>query len=206
MRFTVNFLDAILCLEIMHNFNNFKRFLGVLAVAASLLVIATIVFRMQREAAPRLAVRKLPVQVDVSLQKFHYTETKQGVKRWELYADRAEYNKEADTSYLTGVRMLVHGAGGVGDLEITAQRAAYRNGTRDIALMGDVRGKSSKGYGFSAPRVDYIAARSLLKTAERVRLTDIGSQLEGTGMEYQTQTRKFKLMKDVTAVYRQEEK
>ncbi|TSK03880.1 MAG: LPS export ABC transporter periplasmic protein LptC [Geobacter sp.] len=206
MRFTVNFLDAILCLEIMHNSNNFKRFLGVLAVVASLLVIATIVFRMQQEVAPRLAVRKLPVQVDVSLQKFHYTETKQGVKRWELTADRAEYNKKADISYLTGVRMLVRGASGVGDLEITAQHAEYHNGTRDIALIGDVRGKSDKGYGFFAPRVNYIAARTLLTTVERVRLTDVGSQLEGTGMEYQTQTRKFRLMKDVTALYRQEGK
>ena len=187
----------------MHNFNNFKRLLGVLAVVASLLVIATIVFRMQQEVAPRLTVRKLPLQVDVSLQKFHYTETKQGAKRWELSADRAEYNKKADISYLTGVRMLVHGADGVGDLEITSQHAEYHNGTRDVALIGDVRGKSVKGYGFSAPRVDYVAARTLLTTAERVRLTDVGSELEGTGMEYQTQTRKFKLMKEVTAVYRQ---
>ncbi|QXE90703.1 LPS export ABC transporter periplasmic protein LptC [Geomonas subterranea] len=187
----------------MHNFNNFKRFLGVLAVVASLLVVATILFRMQQEVAPKLSVRKLPLQVDVSLQKFHYTETKQGIKRWELTAERADYNKQADISYLSGVIMLVHGAGGVGDLQITAQRAEYHNGTRDVVLTGDVRGKSSKGYQFFAPRVDYVAARSLLKSSERVRMTDIGSELEGTGMEYYTQTRKFKLLKDVSAVYRQ---
>ena len=187
----------------MHNFNNFKRFLGVLAVVASLMVIATIVFRMQREVAPKLSVRKLPLQVDISLQKFHYTETKQGVKRWELTAERADYNKKADISYLSGVSFVVLGNGGVGDLVVTAKRAEYHNGTRDIALIGDVVGKSDKGYGFSAPRVEYVAARSLLKTSERVRLTDIGSELEGTGMEFQTQTRRFRLMKDVSAVYRQ---
>lgn len=188
----------------MHNFNNFKRFLGVLALAASLLVIATIVFRMRQEVAPKLSVRKLPVQVDVSLHKFHYTETKQGIKRWELSAERADYNKTADISYLTGVRLLVPGSGGLGDLQVTARRAEYHNGTRDIALIGEVRGKSDQGYGFSAPRVEYVAARSLLKSSERVRLTDIGSELEGTGMEFNTQTRKFKLLRDVSAVYRQE--
>ncbi|GFO65552.1 LPS export ABC transporter periplasmic protein LptC [Geomonas paludis] len=187
----------------MHNFNNFKRFLGILAVVASLLVIATIVFRMQQEVAPKLSVRKLPLQVDVSLQNFHYTETKQGIKRWELSAERADYNKQADISYLSRVRMVVHGAGGLGELVITADRGEYRNGTRDIALVGNVQGKSSKGYGFSAPRVNYVAARSMLQTSERVRLTDIGSELEGTGMEYYTQTRKFRLLKDVSAVYRQ---
>jgi LPS export ABC transporter protein LptC len=203
MNFTVKFLDAILCGEIMHNFNNFKRFLGVLAVAASLLVIATILFRMQQEVAPMLSVRKLPVQVDVSLQKFHYTETKQGIKRWELSADRADYNKKVDISYLTGVKLLVHGSGGGGDLQITAQRAEYHNETRDIALIGNVQAKSTKGYGFSAPRVDYVAARSLLKSSERVKVSDVGSELEGTGMEYYTQTRKFRLLKDVSAVYGQ---
>ncbi|WP_224984983.1 LPS export ABC transporter periplasmic protein LptC [Geomonas agri] len=187
----------------MHNFNNFKRFLGVLAVVASLLVIATIVFRMQQEVAPKLSVRKLPLQVDVSLHNFHYTETKQGIKHWELSATRADYNKAADISYLTGVRMVVHGAGGLGELVITADTGQYHNGTRDIALVGNVRGKSSKGYGFSTHRVNYVAARSMLQTTERVELTDIGSQLEGTGMEYYTQTRKFRLLKDVSAVYRQ---
>lgn len=187
----------------MHNFNNIKRFLGILAVAASLLVIATILFRMQQEVAPKLSVRKLPVQVDISLQKFHYTETKQGIKRWELSAERADYNKKTDISYLTGVTLLVHGSGGAGDLQITAQRAEYHNGTRDVALVGNVQGRSNKGYGFSTPRVEYIAARSLLKSSERVRMTDIGSELEGTGMEFYTQTRKFRLLKDVSAVYSQ---
>lgn len=186
----------------MHNFNNFKRFLGILAVVASLLVIATIVFRMQQEVAPKLSVRKLPLQVDVSLKNFHYTETKQGLKHWELTAERADYNKQADITYLSGVEMLVHGKGGLGDLRITSQRAEYHNATRDIALIGNVQCKSAKGYGFSAPRVNYVAARTLLETSDRVRLTDIGSELEGTGMEYYTQTRKFRLFKDVSAVYR----
>jgi len=188
----------------MDKLNNIKRFLGILALLASLLVVATIVFRMQQGAAPKLSVRKLPVQVDISLQKFHYTETKQGVKRWDLSAERAEYNKDADRTSLTGVKLVVAGGAATGTLQITADRADYQNGTRDVTLVGNVKGESGKGMRFSTSRVTYVAARSQLETTERVRFEDAGSELEGVGMQFHTQTRRFKLMKDVSAVYRQQ--
>jgi LPS export ABC transporter protein LptC len=166
------------------------------------LVIATITFRMQRKGAPKLDVRKLPVQVDVSLQRVHYTETKQGAKRWDLSADRAEFNKQTETTSLTGVRLVLAGSASIGELQITADRADYHNGTRDVNLVGNVQGKGSKGMEFSASRVNYVAARSQLETDQRVHFVDEGLVLEGVGMEFHTQTRKFKLMKDVSAVYR----
>ena len=186
----------------MYKLNNIRRFLAILAVLASLLVIATIAFRMQKEGAPKLGVRKLPVQVDVSLQRVHYTEVKQGVKRWDLSADRAEFNRETDTTSLTGVRFVLMGDASTGELQVTAQRAEYNNATRDVTLIGKVHGQSSKGMEFSTSRVTYLASRSLLKTGEQVRFSGAGMELEGVGMEFQTQTRRFKLMKDVSAVYR----
>lgn len=186
----------------MQKLNNIRRLLAILAVLASLLVIATIAFRIHKGSSPKAEVRKLPVQVDVSLQKVHYTETTQGVKRWDLSADRAEFNKESDVTVLHGVRLLVAGGADVGELQVTAERAEYHNTKRDVTLVGNVRGQSSKGMRFSAARVSYVAARSRLETPERVRLVDKGLELEGVGMEFDTQTRRFKLMKDVSAVYR----
>lgn len=186
----------------MHKVNNIRRFLAIAVVLASLLVIATILFRMQKEEAPKAKVRKLPVQVDVSLQGVHYTEVKQGVKRWDLSADRAEFNKQTDTMSLTGVRLMVLGGATTGELKITADRADYKNESRNVTLIGNVQGQSSKGIKFSTSRVNYVAARSQLETGERVRFVDAGMELEGVGMEFQTQTRRLKLMKDVSAVYR----
>jgi len=186
----------------MHKLNNIRRFLAIVAVLASLLVIATIAFRMQQAAGSKLAVPKLPLQVDVSLQRVHYTETKQGVKRWDLSAERAEYNKKTDTTSLSGVRLIVAGGGSTGELQVTADRADYHNGTRNVTLVGNVHGQSGKGIDFTAPRVEYVAARSQFETGDRVRILDSGLELEGVGMEFQTQTRRFKLIKDVSAVYR----
>ena len=186
----------------MQKLNNIRRFLATLAVLASLLLIATIAFRMHKASSPKAGVRKLPVQVDVSLQKVHYTETSHGVKRWDLSADRAEFNKQSDVTVLFGVRLLIAGGAHTGELQITAERADYNNATRDVTLYGNVHGQGSKGMRFSASRVSYVAARSRLETPERVRLVDTGLELEGMGMEFDTQTRRLKLMKDVSAVYR----
>ena len=203
--FTVKIYDAILCSVIMNKFNNIKRFLGLAAVVASLLVVATILVRMDHGVVPKLPVRKLPLQVDISLQKFHYTETKQGVKRWDLAAEKAEYNKTKDLTSLTGVKLTVAGGPKFGDLVVTAERAEYHNDTRDVVLAGNVKGVSSKGVRFSASNVSYLASRSLMVSEERVRFSDGGNELEGVGMEFQTQTRRFKLKKDVSAVFRQQE-
>jgi LPS export ABC transporter protein LptC len=185
----------------MHKLNNIRRFLVILASITALFVVATITFRMHQGGAPARKVPKLPLKVDVSLQRVHYTETRLGVKRWDLSADRAEYNKDADSTTLSGVRLVVSGTAPRGDLQVTADRADYHNATRDVVLSGKVHGSSSNGMEFSSTRVTYFAAREQLVTSEPVRFKDGGLLLEGVGMEFQTQTRRLRLMKDVSAVY-----
>ena len=186
----------------MQKANKIRRFLAISAILAALTVVATIVFRMHRGSSPGVEVRKLPVQVDVSLQRVHYTETARGVKRWDLSAERAEYNKQGDVTVLSQVRLLIAGGAATGELQVTADRADYHNGSRDVTLVGNVRGRGEKGLQFYAPRVNYVAARSRLETGDRVRFVDAGLDLQGVGMEFDTQTRKVKLLKDVSAVYR----
>jgi LPS export ABC transporter protein LptC len=185
----------------MHKLNNIRRFLVILASITALFVVATITFRMHQGGAPARKVPKLPLKVDVSLQRVHYTETRLGVKRWDLSADRAEYNKDTDSTTLSGVRLVVPGKAPTGDLLVTAERADYRNSTRDVLLSGKVHGSSSSGIEFSSTRVTYFAAREQLVTSEPVHFKDGGLLLEGVGMELQTQTRRLRLMKDVSAVY-----
>jgi LPS export ABC transporter protein LptC len=185
----------------MHKLNNIRRFLAIAASLAALSVVGTIVFRMHQGGTPAPKVPKLPLQVDVSLQRVHYTETKGGVKRWDLSAERAEYDKAKDSTTLSKVRLVLTGGAATGELQVTADRADYRNGTRDVQLVGNVHGSSGSGIEFSTSRLKYVAARAQLETAEPVHFKDGGLQLEGVGMEFQTQTRRLKLMKDVSAVY-----
>ena len=186
----------------MEKANKIRRFLATVALLTAFFVVATIAFRMQQSGAPKAAVPKLPVQVDVSLQRVHYTETRQGVKRWDLSADSAEYNKKLDVTELHGVRLLVFGSAAVGELQVTADRADYHNGTGNVTLVGNVQGRGSKGMEFATSSVDYVAARSLLQTNRPVRFATAGLELQGVGMEYHTDTQRLSLARDVSAVYR----
>jgi len=186
----------------MYNLNKIRRFLAIAASLAALSLVATIAFRMQQAGSPAALIRKLPLQVDVALQKVHFTETRQGVKRWDLSAERAEFNKKTDTSTLTGVRLVLAGKPPEGELLITADRADYQNASKNVLLTGNVHGQSGSGMEFSTTRLSYLAAKAQLETGEPVRFKDAGLELEGVGMEFQTQTRRLKLLKDVNALYR----
>ena len=93
-----------------------------------------------------------------------------------------------------------------GDLTLYADRLVITNGADGhelsrVEAFGNVRGSSGSGMEFTTSRVSYVAARSQLESSEAVRFQDGGLLLEGVGMEFQTQTRRLKLMKDVSAVY-----
>ena len=83
----------------------------------------------------------LPKNIDVSLQKIHYTETKSGVKKWDLLADKAEYDRAGDVVRMSGIRLDVALAGKPGEVILTSARADYFTRTRDVVLTGNVAAK-----------------------------------------------------------------
>lgn len=172
--------------------NNIRRFVAFLAVAGAILVTATILIRMQQSKTPQLAVRKLPVQIDVSLQAIRFTETRKGVKQWDLTADRAEYDKKKGRTSLSGVNLVIVNSS-AGEIRISAQRAEYDHATKDVSLTGKVRGGSASGVAFSAPSLKYVASRATLECADNVSLQSAGLSVEGVGMVFHTKTQRLKL-------------
>lgn len=176
-----------------------RLLLAVIIVLAGVSLVATIVLKVSSDKNQPPALPGLPKNVDVSLQKIHYTETRDGVKKWDLLADKAEYDRERDMTRLTGIRMVVTGEQQAGDITLTADRADYNNKSRDVKLNGRVVARSASGMEFSSPTAEYVAATGLLRSPDRVRYTDGKMTLEGVGMEMVTGTRNLKLLRDVTA-------
>ena len=150
-----------------------------------------------RESAELL--RKLPKNIDVSLQKIHYTETREGVKKWDLVAEKADYDKSREVTRLTDVRLVVAGNGSTGEITLTAPVADYHNTTKDVTLNGQVEARSVSGMEFTTSDVKYIAASSLLKTSNPVKFTDGKLTLEGVGMEFKPATKNVRVLSKVTA-------
>jgi LPS export ABC transporter protein LptC len=87
----------------------------------------------------------------------------------------------------------------MGDITLTADRADYDSRSKDVKLVGNVEAKSVSGLKFTTTSVTYLAERSMIKTADRVMLSDGQLTVDGVGMELMTATKDLRIMKDVTA-------
>ncbi|MBJ6725933.1 LPS export ABC transporter periplasmic protein LptC [Geomesophilobacter sediminis] len=183
----------------MDKANNIKRLLAFVAVVAALALIVTIFVRSRGGKAPAL-VPRLPVKVGVSLSGIHFTETREGVKKWDLSADRAEYNRETNKTSLFKVRLLITDKS-AGDFKVTAERAEYDHATKNVRLTGHVEGDGSKGTHFATESLTYLAAPSRLETGDKVNFSDRGMTVEGVGMKFWTQTRRLQLLSAVAAEF-----
>ena len=188
--------------EIMTKSNKIRQLLALLVVIASLSLVAVIVMKINRERDAKELLRKLPKNIDVSLQKIHFTETKEGIKKWDLVADKADYDKKLEITHLSGIHLVIAGEGATGDITLTAPRADYHNISRDVTLDGKVVAKSASGMEFTANGASYVAARSVILTPSRVKLTDGTLTLEGIGMEFMPETKNVRLLNSVTAHFK----
>lgn len=179
--------------------NKIRQLLAFFIVVATLSIVAAIVLKVYGDKERAELLRQLPKNIDVSLQKIHYTETRDGVKKWDLLADKAEYEKARDLTHLTGIRLVVAGDRATGDITLTADRAEYHNTSRDVRLIGNVVAKSVSGMEFVTDSAAYIAARSMIKTPDRVRFADKTLKVEGVGMEFMPETKNVRILNDVTA-------
>jgi LPS export ABC transporter protein LptC len=179
--------------------NKIRQLLALVIVLAGISLVAAILLELYRKKRPAEPLFRLPKNVDVSLQKIHYTETKNGVRKWDLLADKAEYDKGREVTRLTGIRLTVAGNRKTGDISLTADRADYHNKTRDVKLFGNVVARSGAGMEFHTGHAEYNNARSMIRTADRVRFADGNLAVEGVGMELMTDSRSVKILRNVTA-------
>jgi LPS export ABC transporter protein LptC len=179
--------------------NKIRQLLALFIVVASLSLAVVIVLKVYREKATAELLRKLPQNIDVALRKIHFTETRDGIKKWDLVADQAEYDKGREVTHLTGVRLVVAGGRATGDITLTAGRADYYNTSRDVRLAGKVMAKSVSGMEFSTESATYIAARSVITTSSRVKFADGTLTVEGVGMELMPATKNIRVFNEVIA-------
>jgi LPS export ABC transporter protein LptC len=179
--------------------NKIRQLLALFVIVASVSLVGIILLKLYRQRGTAELLRKLPKNIDVSLQKVHFSETRDGLKKWDLVADKAEYDKGREVTHLTGVRLVVAGGPTMGDITLTAPRADYHNVSRDVSLDGEVLAKSASGMEFTTNGAQYVAKRSVIMTSSRVKLTDGKLVLEGEGMEFTPETKNIRILAKVNA-------
>lgn len=176
-----------------------RLFLALAIVVAGAALVATVMLNFEQTAPKVKPLSSLPENVDMALKKVHYSEVKDGVKEWDLYAEQAVYDKNSQVFHLSKVKLIVAAQAATGDISLTADRASYDTKTKDVKLLGQVKAKTASGMYFTTDSAAYIFEDSVITTADPISFSDSRFQLRGVGMELHTVTRDIKIMKAVTA-------
>ncbi len=196
--FTPIFYDVILC-PVMLKPNKIKQLLALCIVLAGTWLAAVIVLKTHQPKGPVELLKQLPKNIDVSLQKIHYSEIKNGEKRWELRADKVDYDQNREYTYFKKIDMIIFGKGKGGIISLTADTASYHNKSGDVKLVGNVTAVNDSGMKFTTGHVNYISSRSLVSTNDHVAFTDGRLAVKGTGLELMLKTKSVRVLNNVTA-------
>ncbi len=168
--------------------------LAILFLAGSL---AVTVVRNFRGPAPEKVLESTPRNVDLALKKIHYTETRDGVRRWTLVADSAAHDMEDGIAHIKNIRMTFYDAGGVGAVTLTARRGELKPDAHEMEARGNVVVKSARGYTMYTDRLQYRENDRMIRTAEPVRLVSKTMDVRGKGMRFNVQDQSVRLLSDV---------
>lgn len=186
----------------MINRNKIRQLLAFVIVLSGTALAVALFSKARPGVRPAEPLPRLPGNVEMSLQKMHFTEVKDGLKKWDLVADRADHGDEI--TRLTGVRLTVPGDKVTGTITLVSRQADYHMATKDINLQGGVVATSASGMKFSGDRATYDADRNVIHSTGNVRFSDQLIDVEGNEMEFFTTTRNIRVSRNVAAIIRPE--
>lgn len=184
----------------MQKFNKIKQVLAIAVIAAAAYLTVAIAVKYHRLKSPANILSALPKNIDLSLEKVHYTNTKDGTLQWDLLAQKVDYFNDSGIIRFTKVEMKIFGSGGSGKYTLLADSADYQKKTGDVKLTGTITATNAAGMTFSADHLLYDSSRSLVSTDDQVRLSDASLSVAGRGLELRLDSKKLRVLHNVTAV------
>jgi len=179
---------------------NIRLVLALLVITASVGIVVAIFLKSFHTPLTEPVSQQLPRNIDVALSKARFTEVRDGVTAWELDAARADYDKTGDVAYLSDIRMVYAKSRTNGSITVTALKGEYSAANRNIRLRGAVHAVSESGISFDTESLDYLADRSLFKTADPVQFRHERLSLAAKGMELDARSERSRFPASVDAV------
>jgi LPS export ABC transporter protein LptC len=184
----------------MQYFNNIRRIIAVLVIAAATYLTVVIALKVHQVKEPSDILSALPKNIDLSLQKVRYTNTKDGSLQWDLVASKVDYYNEPGVIRFTGPEMIFSGRGAAATYTLKAETADYYKNSGNVKLAGNVTAATGAGMKFTAGNVEYIAKKAMITTNDHVKLTDGNFSVEGSGMEIMVHEKRLTVKRNIHAV------
>ena len=168
-------------------------------VLTSVSLAVVIILKVYRLSRPARALRRQSPSIELSLQQIHYTESDGNVKKWDLYAESADYDKSRNVTQLARIRLVIPKAGARSEITLTSDKAEYVNASKDVHLFGNVIAGDGKLLRFTTDRLSYIASSAQITTQDRIMLVDGPLTVQGVGMNLSAVTGSAHVLHTVTA-------
>lgn len=173
-----------------------RHLLGLAILILSGVLVAAIVIN-QRERVSEETIATLPKDVDLVLHEIHYTETRDGIRRWTLLADSAQHMVGDGVTHIENIRMTFFDLEGHGDVLLTAREGAFYSEVGEVEVFGDVVLVSPAGYSFYTDRARFYDSEAQIRSEEPVRIVSETMELTGKGMRLSLRDHTFVLLDDI---------
>ncbi len=137
---------------------------------------------------------------DLKLDRLRYTETREGVKEWELEAASAQYFKEEGTVVFEKVKATFFGRNQE-IYKLEGEKGKLNTQTKAIEAFDGVRLESSDGYRLDTRTLCYQADKRELSTADPVEITGPQGKITGTGLAVDLEHQKMRILNQVTTIF-----
>lgn len=177
-----------------------QTLLGVtILVLIALLGLTLWLNRSPEELLPEI-IDKLPQNVDIGLDRVHYSQNQDGQRSWELDADRADYQREEQELRLTGVKLTFFNAESLGDITMTADRGVLLRLRNLIKAEGNVHIVAAGGETLDTEALEYRADQRLIESNKKMRFQSPQLILSGDGFRLDLAAGKLRIKHNARAL------
>jgi LPS export ABC transporter protein LptC len=136
---------------------------------------------------------------DLKLDRLRYTETREGVKEWELEAYSAQYFKEEGTVVFEKITATFFGKNQE-TYFLEGEKGRLNTKTKAIEAFDGVKLKSSGGYQMATRSLCYRADKRELSTADAVEMNGPAGTITGIGLIVYLDQERMKILNQVTTI------
>lgn len=155
----------------MPNTRRIRQILAAAIVAASIALVAAIVFRQFHTDQPETVSRPLSPEIDMSLARLNFSEMRGNDKLWDLAAEHADYDKKSGSVKLTGVKADIYG-GKAGGMVITSEFGSYLEVQHLVKMQKNVHAVTKNGMALTTEQLEYRTIPGLIRADHPVKVVD----------------------------------
>ncbi len=176
-----------------------RHLLGLLILLV-LLGLGFVFMRGLQTMEPEQILERVPENVDLALQKFSYTETQGGVRRWTVQAESAVYDRQNETTQIEDLQVIFFDPSGQSEQVIlTARQGRIDVAARYLEVWDEVVVTTDDGGMLHTERLQYRDDEKLITTDADVRYESPGMLILGRGMNLDVIRRTVNLRDEVRA-------